>query len=89
MKKRCDFNSKNCSFGASCPGTTAIISMLLIVQMDPGLPPPAPVSSHTFVGRVVVGTHHFSGMHRTNVTSGGSSLFGRNEGMIEIVGRVR
>ena len=42
--------------------------------MLPGLPPPAPVSSHTLMGVMEVGKHHAAGTQRMQVTSGGVSV---------------
>ena len=43
------------------------------VQILPGLPPPAPVSSQIFVGVTVLGIHQEAGTERIDVISGGSS----------------
>ncbi len=49
------------------------MSRLLMIQIDPGLPPPAPVSSQILMGATTVGTHHVSGRQRMELTSGGAS----------------
>jgi hypothetical protein len=49
------------------------IPRLLIIHIEAGLPPPAPVSSHILFGFTLVGAHQLAGTHLIDFTSGGSS----------------